>query len=83
VIAEKLLGNLKILAEQANREQMQVIAKRSKLLQESTEGSRAYHHIKGTLQERKDHLERLNQQHEALLRVDQEMEDTIFWLSKK
>jgi len=81
--AEELVGNLRTLAEGATKEQLAVVGKRSRLLQESTEGSRALTHLRATLGERKDHLERLNQQHEALLRVNQELEDTLFWLSKK
>jgi hypothetical protein len=62
---------------------MEVIGKRSQILLEHKEGTRAYQQMKAAIQDQRDHLERLTQHHESLLRVEQESDDVLIWLSKK
>ncbi|XP_021949660.1 uncharacterized protein LOC110847112 [Folsomia candida] len=81
--AVKLNDALKVVVEQTNRERMEVIGKRSQILLANKEGTRAHQQMKAALQDRRDHLERLTQHHESLLRVEQELEDVLVWLSKK
>jgi len=83
VSSRSILEMLKKMSDMTDKERMEVIGKRSRLLIETTERGLANQRLKAQLIEKENHMERLNLQHESLMRIEQENEETLLWLAKK
>ena len=71
------------MAETADRERIDVIGKRSRLLMVTSDRQSLHQRMEALVSEKEAHLERLKVYHESLIRLESDQEDILLRLSKK
>ena len=81
--AKEFIELLSAMAETADRERIDVIGKRSRLLMVTSDRQSLHQRMEALVSEKEAHLERLKVYHESLIRLESDQEDILLRLSKK
>jgi ElaB/YqjD/DUF883 family membrane-anchored ribosome-binding protein len=82
-MAKDFIELLSTMAETADRERIDVIGKRSRLLMVTSDRQSLHQRLEALVNEKEAHLERLKVYHDSLIRLEADQDEILLRLSKK